>query len=139
MLGTYIIPSTPSRPPADYATLPSTGPRGRKVTVKPTTCVSAAYQTAVLTCSTRRFYQRAISAITWYKDGELVNYTTSPQYSVQWGGRRLSIDEVTPGKDDGVFTCVVEEMNGKVYGSSASVKVEGGQSAGGVHGACMCG
>ena len=32
---------------------------------------------------------------------------------------------VTPGEDDGVFTCVVEEMSGQVYGNSASVMVEG--------------
>ena len=104
------------------------------MTVKPANCTSAAYQTAVLTCSTRRFYHKAISSITWYKDGQLVNYTTSLRYSFQWGGRRLSIGKATPGEDDGVFTCIVEEMNGKVYGSSASVKVEGRpvwQTAGG--------
>ena len=118
------FPSSPM-PPADYAALASSGPRGKKVAVKPTNCISAAHQTAVLTCSTRRFYHRAISSITWYKDGRLVNYTASPRYSVKWGGRRLSIDMVTPREDDGVFTCVVEEMSGKVYGNSASVKVEG--------------
>lgn len=43
---------------------------------------------------------------------------------------------VTAGEDDGVFTCVVEEKNGKVYGNSASVKVEGGcwRAAGGACG-----
>ena len=67
-----------------------------------------------------------ISSITWHKDGKFINYTASHRYAVSRGGNRFVIALVTGGEDDGVFTCVVEQKNGNLYGSSASVKVEGG-------------
>ena len=119
---TCCFPSTPAPPPCpspsflsptDYTTLQSTGPRGRKVTVKPADLISAANQTAVFTCITRRF-ARTISSITWYKDGKLINYTASHRYAVSRGGNRFVIAMVTGGEEDGVFTCVVEQKNGNL-------------------------
>ena len=68
-------PSHSTLSPTDYTTLQSTGPRGRKVTVKPADLISAANQTAVLTCITQRFAQ-TISSITWYK---MANLSTTQQ------------------------------------------------------------